>query len=470
MKSIYETQIDALPCDNPIPIDYSEIPSFEKEDYDLRIQKLRSLMDEHGYDFLVVYGDREHFTHIHYLTGFDPRFEEALLVLGQHSKPLLLVGNEGYTYSSLIKTDVQIELCQIFSLPGQTIGSKTTLLEHFKNIGFKSDSKIGVIGWKPYPSHLLKLDNKDTFDVPHYIIESLCQYTPIHNLKNATDLFSDVNYGLKHQLTAKEIIHFELSATKASRAVYQVLKNLRNGITEIEASSYFALDGDPLSTHPILSFGDANVSLGLASPSYHQKLETGDFVSVGIGLRGAMVHRASLYVKNKNEIPESKQHYVDKFIKPYYASIVKWYEAIKIGTTFGSIYDLVDQTIGIKAFGITLNPGHLIHTDEWSQTPFNPNDTNKIKSGQAIQCDYTVTFQNPYLTNHVEDGIVVADQQLIDEIRKLAPGSYKRIERRREFMRNVLNIDLADEVLPMSDLTGVCFPYLGDLNTILTAK
>jgi len=469
MKAIQEIEIDALPCDNPIPIDYSEIPTLEKEDYELRIQKLRTLMDKHGYNYLIIYGDREHFSQIHYLTGLDPRFEEALLIIGQHSKPVLLLGNEGYAYASLIKADLQIERCQIFSLPGQTIRSKTTLAERFKEIHFENDSKIGIIGWKHYPSHLLKL-NMDTFDIPHYIIETLCLYTPIHNLKNAMDLFNDVNYGLKHQLTAKEIIHFELSGTKASRAVYRVLKNLQAGMSEIEASAYFALDGEPLSTHPILSFGDANVSLGLASPSYNRKLENGDLVSVGIGLRGAMVHRAGMYVKNKEGIPKNKRHYVDTFIKPYYASIVKWYEAIQIGNTFGSIYDLVDQSIGIEKFGIALNPGHLIHTDEWSNSPFNPNDSNKIKSGIAIQCDYTVTFQNPYLTAHVEDGIVVADQQLIEEIRKTAPGCYKRIERRREFMKNILNIDLADEILPMSDLSGVCFPYLGDLHTILSAK
>ena len=37
---------------------------------------------EHGYDRLVVYADREHSANLAYLTGFDPRFEEAMLVVG----------------------------------------------------------------------------------------------------------------------------------------------------------------------------------------------------------------------------------------------------------------------------------------------------------------------------------------------------------------------------------------------------
>ena len=36
-----------------------------------------------GYDHLVVWGDREHSANIAYLTGFDPRFEEAVLIVGR---------------------------------------------------------------------------------------------------------------------------------------------------------------------------------------------------------------------------------------------------------------------------------------------------------------------------------------------------------------------------------------------------
>ena len=40
--------------------------------------ELRRRMDERGLDQLVVYADREHSANLSYLTGFDPRFEEAL--------------------------------------------------------------------------------------------------------------------------------------------------------------------------------------------------------------------------------------------------------------------------------------------------------------------------------------------------------------------------------------------------------
>ena len=47
-----------------------------------RLERLRSAMGARGYDHVVVWADREHSANLAYLSGFDPRFEEALLVLG----------------------------------------------------------------------------------------------------------------------------------------------------------------------------------------------------------------------------------------------------------------------------------------------------------------------------------------------------------------------------------------------------
>ncbi len=58
------------------------------------LARLRERADASGYDRLVVYADREHSANLAYLTGFDPRFEEAVLVLGPADEPAILVGNE----------------------------------------------------------------------------------------------------------------------------------------------------------------------------------------------------------------------------------------------------------------------------------------------------------------------------------------------------------------------------------------
>ena len=63
-------------------------------EFEARLEAARAAMERSRLTHLVVYGDREHFANLAYLTGFDPRFEEALLVLPSEGAPLLIVGNE----------------------------------------------------------------------------------------------------------------------------------------------------------------------------------------------------------------------------------------------------------------------------------------------------------------------------------------------------------------------------------------
>ena len=71
---------------------------------------------------------------------------------------------------------------------------------------------------------------------------------------------------------------------------------------------------------------------------------------------------------------------------------------------------------------------------------------------------------------HTEDGLHLADAALREQICAIAPGCWARIQARQEFMRKELGIQLPDEVLPLSDLQGVCFPYLADLNVVLACR
>src|ERR1700688_3004910 len=68
------------------------------EEFRSRIDAARLAMESRRLTHLVVYGDREHFANLAYLTGFDPRFEEALLIVGPNPIPLLVVGNECEAY------------------------------------------------------------------------------------------------------------------------------------------------------------------------------------------------------------------------------------------------------------------------------------------------------------------------------------------------------------------------------------
>src|ERR1700749_2824144 len=78
-----------------------EQPVIPAATYEARIAAARQRSAAAGYDVLLVYADREHFANLAYLTGFDPRFEEALLILVPGRPPQLLVGNEGMAYAAV---------------------------------------------------------------------------------------------------------------------------------------------------------------------------------------------------------------------------------------------------------------------------------------------------------------------------------------------------------------------------------
>src|SRR5690242_9088601 len=84
-----------------------------------RLERLRERAALRGYDRLVVYADREHSASLAWLSGFDPRFEEAIAIVGRDGDPLILAGNECYGVAGEAPLPMRRELYQDLSLPGQ---------------------------------------------------------------------------------------------------------------------------------------------------------------------------------------------------------------------------------------------------------------------------------------------------------------------------------------------------------------
>jgi hypothetical protein len=103
-----------------------------------------------GLDALVVYADREHFANMSYLTGYDPRFEEALLLLVPGRAPVLLVGNEGVSYAKVVPPAIEVLLYQSLSLVCQDRSANPPLADVLRSAGIGGDgaTRTGIAGWK----------------------------------------------------------------------------------------------------------------------------------------------------------------------------------------------------------------------------------------------------------------------------------------------------------------------------------
>jgi len=106
-----------------------ERPEIPASLYAARVARLRERAAERGYDRVVVYADREHSANLAFLTGFDPRFEEAVLVLGPAGDPAILVGNECHDLAGAAPLPMRRALFQDLSLPGQPRDRSRSLAE-----------------------------------------------------------------------------------------------------------------------------------------------------------------------------------------------------------------------------------------------------------------------------------------------------------------------------------------------------
>jgi hypothetical protein len=190
-----------------------------------------------------------------------------------------------------------------------------------------------------------------------------------------------------------------------------------------------------------------------------RKLERGDAIVCAFGLMGALNCRAGFLVAEANELPAGIRDYVEKLVAPYFEAVAAWYETIGIGVTGGELYDAVMGRLSDPFFGISLNPGHLIHLDEWVNSPIRQESDVPLVSGMAIQCDIIPATGTAYFMSNIEDGIALADEPLRRSFAASYPEAWSRIERRRAFMQDVLGIRLKPEVLPFSNIPAWLPPF-----------
>ena len=115
--------------------------------------------------------------------------------------------------------------------------------------------------------------------------------------------------------------------------------------------------------------------------------------------------------------------------------------------------------IGDPFFGVSLNPGHLIHIDEWMHSPVFQGSEIALRSGMALQVDIIPATGTPWFTTNIEDGIALADEALREEFAARYPEAWTRITARRAFMMDVLGIRLKPEVLPFSNIPAFLPPF-----------
>ena len=179
-----------------------ELPSFGIPDtqpqlptslYSERLRRLSEKARTAGIDVVLIYADREHFANMAYLTGFEPRFEEALLILAPGKEPVVVTGPENHGYAAISPLDLKLVLYPPFGLLGQDRRKTPPLAEILSEHGVARGAQVGVAGWKFFGP--LETPTPDTWlETPSFIVDALRGLAgPNGRVVNATRLLMDAS-------------------------------------------------------------------------------------------------------------------------------------------------------------------------------------------------------------------------------------------------------------------------------------
>lgn len=418
-------------------------------------EKVLARMRTDDLDVLLIYADREHGANFAYLTGFEPRFEEGLLVLHSDGACFLLLGNENLKMSRFSFIEAETIHTPWFSLPNQPMYQAESMDRLLARAGIRDGMRAGCAGWKVFADW--HGDHAALLDMPAFIADAVRRNNPNGVVKNAGAIFQDVQDGVRIKRNANEIAHYEFGAGLASSRVLAALNSVAVGKTEMEIAQELTAFGQPITVTTICAAGERFAN-AVVFPR-NKQVRLGDPFSVTLGLRGGLSSRAAYVAETEDDLPEAVRDYVEKVAIPYYRAAVTWYENVGIGVYCSDIYRKIEEALPAGEYGWTLNPGHYTDEDEWSASPFYRESPVRLESGMLLQMDIIPSVSG-YGGTGAEDGIAIANRHLREEICREYPAAWRRIEQRRNYMQKYLGIMLKEEILPLSDICGYMRPLL----------
>lgn len=133
----------------------------EKREFQDRIERIQSSLEEHGFDGLVVYGDEYRKENLRYVSNFWPIFERAACFIPRSGSPILAAAPEGEKYAREMSawSDVRnIGAFACVSVPEEIdypLAQFASLGEILKET-LRGGTTLGVVGMNDIPAPLFQ--------------------------------------------------------------------------------------------------------------------------------------------------------------------------------------------------------------------------------------------------------------------------------------------------------------------------
>ncbi|WP_420022124.1 M24 family metallopeptidase [Candidatus Enterococcus huntleyi] len=419
-----------------------------------RKEKVVARMKETGFDTLIIYADKEHGGNFEYLTGFIPRFEEGLLVLEETGQATVILGNENLKMAKVSRIPVTLKHSPLFSLPNQPMDNEQPLENLFAEIGLAAKKKVGLVAWKMFTPK--QTNGANYFDMPYFIVDAIKNsLAETASLENAALLLIGEE-GARTTSNPNEIAHYEYGANLSSTCILQAMDAVEPGISEAELGQLLTAEGQENTVVTIAATGQ-RFENAVIYPT-HKKVKLGDPLSMTTAFKGGLSSRTGFVISDESQLPTEQKDYLERVAKPYYKAVATWLETVQVGVKGNEIYQTIEEVLPKDTYHWHLNPGHLVADEEWMSSPIYSESEEVLKSGMILQIDIIPSVPG-YTGVSAEECVAIADSQLQQEIKVQYPELWQRIVTRRSYIKDVLNIQLSDDILPLSNTVAYLRPF-----------
>lgn len=373
--------------------------SLPKQEYQQRISKTLSVIENNNLDFLFIYFDEYNVMNGRYLTGWCPSVERGAVVVSPYNDPFLIGGPEAAPYAemdSAIKNTVSCELFMVEEeeYPGADILSiKQILGKYFSG---RKMNRIGVVGVNTVPSTIYKRLSGDLEDAE--IID-----------------FTDEFEKLRYVKSSWEIEMIKKAYEAADKGVQALLDTIQAGKKEYEAAAeaeYAArkLGCEGWGYRTII--GTSERSRAIIPPASDRVFQNGEIVLTGIAPRyNGYNATACLPVIVGNQPTDIQKEWMMNVFEALH--ITK--EAIKPGMIGKEIDEIPRSFLISKGYGDYI-PMPFVHSSglcEYEKPFFGPGSSDQLMVNQVICIDLAMFGNKEIPGIRAETGYLVTEKGLV---------------------------------------------------------
>ena len=242
-------------------------------EYQERIQKAAKLVEQHGFDVLVVNSTEADYANVRYFSDFWPLFETAGVAIGPTGKAALMVGPESGKYSadrSMIQNIFQLMEYRESADPAYPEVKASKYTDVFNSIGVKGKKlKIGVGG---------------------YLVSNPVQLAGLKECYPDCEITraDDIMVALRGVKSENEIACMREGFRITEIATQEVIRHIKPGMTELQlvgiAQKAIYENGAEYEGLPMYVFSEKSTRHAISRSTYRE-IQKGDIVQLNLSAK-----------------------------------------------------------------------------------------------------------------------------------------------------------------------------------------